>query len=217
MHCFYSENYLVTVHRDDCPSFTEMRERYAKRNKPIERPALLLYKIISGLVDSFFPILADFDDRIDELEDAIFTNAGDAELQEIFAMKRLFVGLRKAIGPQRDMFASVMGGVAELPGMTEDDERYFRDIYDHLIRISELIDTYRDLLTSSMDVYLSTVSNRHEHRDEAADDHRHDLPAAQLADRLLRPELRVPRPAHRRLAAVRLLRDRLRGSSPSSC
>ena len=75
-------------------------------------------------------------------------------------MKRLFVGLRKAIGPQRDMFASLMGGVADLPGMTEEDERYFRDIYDHLIRISELIDTYRDLLTSSMDVYLSTVSNR---------------------------------------------------------
>jgi magnesium transporter len=58
------------------------------------------------------------------------------------------------------MFASLMGEVAELPGMTDEDERYFRDIYDHLIRISDLIDTYRDLLTSSMDVYLSTVSNR---------------------------------------------------------
>ena len=75
-------------------------------------------------------------------------------------MKRLLVGMRKAITPQRDMFASLMGGVAELPGMTDEDERYFRDIYDHLIRISDLIDTYRDLLTSSMDVYLSTVSNR---------------------------------------------------------
>jgi magnesium transporter len=58
------------------------------------------------------------------------------------------------------MFASLIGGVAELPGMTEEHERYFRDIYDHLIRISDLIDTYRDLLTSSMDVFLSTVSNR---------------------------------------------------------
>ena len=75
-------------------------------------------------------------------------------------MKRLLVGMRKAVTPQRDTFASLMGGVAELPGMTEEDERYFRDIYDHLIRISDLIDTYRDLLTSSMDVYLSTVSNR---------------------------------------------------------
>src|SRR5204863_8035787 len=82
------------------------------------------------------------------------------QLEEIFAMKRLLVGMRKAIAPQRDMFASLMGGVAELPGMSSEDERYFRDIYDHLIRISDLIDTYRDLLTSSMDVFLSTVSNR---------------------------------------------------------
>ena len=55
---------------------------------------------------------------------------------------------------------SLIGGVAELPGMTQQDERYFRDIYDHLIRISDLIDTYRDLLTGSMDVFLSTTSNR---------------------------------------------------------
>ncbi|MGE5275349.1 MAG: magnesium/cobalt transporter CorA [Verrucomicrobiota bacterium] len=160
VHCFYSANYLVTIHRDDCPAFLEIRERYSKRAKPIERPALLLYRIVNGLVDSFFPILADFDDRIDTLEDDIFLRATDEQLQEIFGLKRLLVGLRRAIGPERDLFASLMGGVADLPGMEEDDERYFRDVYDHLIRISDMIDTYRDLLTSSMDVYLSTVSNR---------------------------------------------------------
>jgi magnesium transporter len=90
----------------------------------------------------------------------VFVHASDEQLQEIFAMKRLLVGMRKAVTPQRDMFASLMGGVADLPGMTAESERYFRDIYDHLIRISDLIDTYRDLLTSSMDVFLSTVSNR---------------------------------------------------------
>ena len=160
VHCFYSEKFLVTVHRDEAPAFTEVRQRYLKRQKTIDDPGQLLYRIIDGLVDSFFPILADFDDRIDDLENQTFLHAGDAELQEIFRMKRLLVGMRKAITPQRDMFASLMGGVAELPGMTQEDERYFRDIYDHLIRISDLIDTYRDLLTSSMDVYLSTVSNR---------------------------------------------------------
>jgi magnesium transporter len=160
VHCFYSATYLVTIHRDDCPAFQELRDRYAKRAKRIDRPALLLYRIVDGLVDSFFPILADFDDRIDELENAIFLRANDEQLQEIFRMKRLFAGLRKAISPQRDLFASLMGGVADLPGMSDDDERYFRDVYDHLIRISDLIDTYRDLLTSTMDVYLSTVSNR---------------------------------------------------------
>jgi magnesium transporter len=160
VHCFYSERYLITVHRDEAPAFTEVRNRYEKRKTPIDNPALLLYRIIDGLVDSFFPILADFDDRIDELENQTFLQASDKQLQEIFAMKRLLVGMRKAVTPQRDMFASLLGGVAELPGMTAEDERYFRDIYDHLIRISDLIDTYRDLLTSSMDVFLSTVSNR---------------------------------------------------------
>ncbi len=159
VHCFYSEKFLVTVHRDEAPAFTEVRQRYVKRNK-IDHPGKLLYRIIDALVDSFFPVLADFDDRIDELENQTFLNASDAQLQEIFQMKRLLVGMRKAITPQRDMFAGLIGGVAELPGMSEEDERYFRDIYDHLIRISDLIDTYRDLLTSSMDVYLSTVSNR---------------------------------------------------------
>jgi magnesium transporter len=160
VHCFYSERFLITLHRDEAPAFTEVRHRYEKRRLPIDDPALLLYRIIDALVDSFFPILADFDDRIDELENQTFLHASDEQLREIFAMKRLLVGMRKAVTPQRDLFAGLLGGVAELPGMTTEVERYFRDIYDHLIRISDLIDTYRDLLTSSMDVFLSTVSNR---------------------------------------------------------
>jgi CorA-like Mg2+ transporter protein len=91
------------------PRPPEIRKRYAKRKAPIDRPSLLLYRIIDGLVDSFFPILADFDDRIDDLENAIFTKADDKQLQEIFQMKRLLVGMRKAVTPQRDAFASLMG------------------------------------------------------------------------------------------------------------
>jgi len=160
VHCFYSERFLVTVHREDCPAFAEIRRRYRQSDDTIDRPSLLLYRIVDGLVDSFFPILAEFDDRIDELENAIFVRASDAQLQEIFRMKRLLVGMRKAVTPQRDSFAGLRGGIAQLPGLTEEDEHYFRDIYDHLIRISDLIDSYRDLLTGAMDVYLSTVSNR---------------------------------------------------------
>jgi magnesium transporter len=160
VHCFYSQRFLITVHHDEAPAFAEVRKRYQMRKAPIDDPSLLLYRIIDALVDSFFPILADFDDRIDELENQTFLNASEEQLQEIFAMKRLLVGMRKIVTPQRDLFASLMGGVAGLPGLTPEDERYFRDVYDHLIRISDLIDSYRDLLTSSMDVFLSTVSNR---------------------------------------------------------
>ncbi|MFN2593577.1 MAG: magnesium/cobalt transporter CorA [Actinomycetota bacterium] len=160
VHCFYSDKFLVTVHHDDCPAFTDIRRRYAQRSTISKKHSLLLYDVVDGLVDSFFPILATLDDRIDVLEDSIFENATDQQLQEIFQMKRELVGMRKAITPQRDVFASFVGRVADLPGLDRDDERYFRDIYDHVIRISEQIDSYRDLLTGAMDVYLSTVSNR---------------------------------------------------------
>jgi len=160
VHCFYSERFLVTVHRDDCPPFAELRRRYDQRRDPTVRPSRLLYRVMDGLISSFFPILSAFDDRIDELEDQVFMKASGDQLQDIFQMKRLLVGLRKAVTPQRDAFASLSGRLAELPGFERGDEHYFRDVYDHLIRISDLIDSYRDLLTSAMDVYLSTVSNR---------------------------------------------------------
>jgi magnesium transporter len=160
VHCFYSERFLITVHRDDCPAFADIRRRYRKRERAIDHPSLLLYRVVDGLVDSFFPSLAELDDRIDELEDAIFLKADENQLQEIFQMKRQLVAMLKTVTPQRDAFASLMGGVAQLPGLAEEDEHYFRDVYDHLIRISDLIDSYRDLLTGAMDVYLSTVSNR---------------------------------------------------------
>jgi magnesium transporter len=160
VHCFYSQRFLITVHRDECPAFVEVRRRYEHGTTTKQRSAAVLYHVIDALTDSFFPLLADFDDRIDQVEDQTFTNPTDESLQEIFAMKRLLVGVRKVITPQRDLFASLLTNVDELPDMTQDDERYFRDVYDHLIRISDLIDSYRDLLTSAMDVYLSSVSNR---------------------------------------------------------
>jgi magnesium transporter len=160
LHCFYSDHFLVTLHRDEAPSVATLRERYVKRDAPVDDPARLLHAVVDGLVDSFFPRLEAIDERIDSLEDEIFRDAGDAELQEIFSMKRELVSMRKVIAPQRDLFASIAVGVDALPGMTDDDQRYFRDVYDHLIRISEMVDTYRDLLTGAMDVYLSTVSNR---------------------------------------------------------
>ena len=75
-------------------------------------------------------------------------------------MKQRLVGVRRVIAPQRDMFAQLVGNVVEIPGISDETTRYFRDVYDHLIRLSEMIDSYRDLLTGVIDVYLSTVANR---------------------------------------------------------
>ena len=115
-------------------------------------------------------------------------------------MKRLLVGMRKAVTPQRDTFARLMGGVAELPGLSDEDERYFRDVYDHLIRISDLIDSYRDLLTGAMDVYLSTVSNRLNAVMKQLTMIATIFLPLTLGHRLLRPELRLDGQPHRRLA-----------------
>jgi len=120
----------------------------------------VLYVVVDQLVDSFFPVLSQFDDRIDEIEDDILRLPTEAQLGELFDMKRTLVSLRKVVTPERDMFATLLSGVAGVEGMTADDERYFRDLYDHLIRISDLVDSYRDLMSGVLDTHLSTVSNR---------------------------------------------------------
>src|SRR5256714_12678889 len=100
------------------------------------------------------------DDDIDSLEDAVLAGPDDEQLQRLFGLKRHLVSLRKVVTPQRDLFARSIDELAELPGLVLDKRDYFRDVYDHLIRISDLIDSYRDLLSSATDLYLSTVGNR---------------------------------------------------------
>src|SRR5215213_718344 len=79
VHCFYSERFLVTLHHDEAPAFTELLERYEQRHERIDDPVLLVYQIVDALVDSFFPMLADFDDRIDVLQDRMFESPSDEQ------------------------------------------------------------------------------------------------------------------------------------------
>ncbi len=160
VHCFSAEHYLVTVRHDDCPTFVNLQKRYLARPDTLSDASMLIYHVVDGLTDSFFPSLSDMDERIDTLQAEIFADPREEQLQEIFAMKQRLVGVRRVIAPQRDMFAQLVGNVVEIPGITDETTRYFRDVYDHLIRLSEMIDSYRDLLTGVIDVYLSTVANR---------------------------------------------------------
>jgi magnesium transporter len=160
VHCFLSARYLITVHRDDCPSFEELRRRSARQPFLNKQNAGVLHAVIDALVDSFFPELTKLDDRIDHLESAMVHRPTDDQLQEIFHLKRRLIGWRKVVTAQRDLFAGLVAGVVELPGLQVGADHYYRDVYDHLIRISDLIDSYRDLLSGAMDLYLSTVSNR---------------------------------------------------------
>jgi len=161
VHCFYAEHFIVTVRQGESKAMDEVRTRaVAWRHHDAPSSVMLLYRIVDALVDSYFPMMARFDDKIDELEEAILAQPTEAQMGTLFAMKRQLVSLRKLVTPERDMMATLLAGSSDLPGMTDESERYFRDLYDHLIRLSDLVDSYRDLLTSAVDTHLSTVSNR---------------------------------------------------------
>jgi magnesium transporter len=164
VHCFYAENFLVTVRRSGCHSLENMRDRIGQipalangGKRPVR--LILLHNLMESLTESFFPTLSAFDDRIDELQEKIFAKPTKDQLAELFSLQRWLVSVRKLITPQRDMMASLVSGMVVLPGTTPESDPYLRDLYDHLIRISDLIDSYRDLLSNAMDAYLSMVSN----------------------------------------------------------
>jgi len=158
VHCFYSERYLVSVHRDDASSIGEACHTLARLRT--DRRLIALYRLLDGLVDSMFPYLAAMDDRIDDLQDQIFESPKESQLAALFELKRQLVGMRKMVTPQRDMVSTMLSGVVPVPGMTAESERYIRDLYDHLIRISDMVDSYRDLTSGALEAYTSMVSNR---------------------------------------------------------
>jgi magnesium transporter len=158
VHAFYAEHFLVTVHREPMPAIDNAC--HALTRVPTTRRLVALYRVLDALVDSMFPFLTALDDRIDDLQDEIFKNPRSEQLSELFTLKRQLVDMRKLVTPQRDMVSSMLNQVVPIPGMTSETERYVRDLYDHLIRISDLVDSYRDLLSGSLEAYMSMVSNR---------------------------------------------------------
>ena len=158
VHLFISGKYLITVHRDPLPPLDQ--QRHQLEGRVLHSEQFLLYRVFDALTDSFFAVLADMDGEIDELEADVLASPTDRQLERLFSLKRELVAMRKVITPQRDLFARTVDQIAELPGLELDERDYFRDVYDHLIRISDLIDSYRDLLPGATDLYLSTVSNR---------------------------------------------------------
>ncbi len=158
VHCFLAERFLVSVHQADVPAVAEACQTLGRIRT--DRRLVALYRLLDALVDTMFPFLAAMDERIDELQDQIFVNPKESQLAELFGLKRQLVNMRKLVTPQRDMVSAMMARVITIPGMTAESERYVRDLYDHLIRINDMVDSYRDLLSGSLDAYMSMVSNR---------------------------------------------------------
>jgi magnesium transporter len=160
VHCHLSGDYVVTLHRNPYAALDGLKAQFARSETTSKTERYYLYKIIDVVVDSFFPMLADLDEEINDLEDAIVSAAGRRELEETFRLKRLLLKLRKAVVPMRDVFAREIEVITDLAGLEPDSHDYFRDIYDHLIRITDELDSYHEMVASSTDLYLSTVANK---------------------------------------------------------
>ena len=162
VHCFITKKFIITLHHGNCPALARVHDRIGGHHaSEVAAPQVVIfYLIMDTLVDSFFPVLSDFDDAIDSLENAILKNPTEEQLGTLFGMKREVMTIRKVVTPQRDMVASLNAGMVTIPGMTDSGSAYFRNLYDHLIRISDLVDGYRDLISGAMDTHLSMVSNR---------------------------------------------------------
>jgi magnesium transporter len=117
-----------------------------------------LHAILDSTIDAYFPILEQVDDFIDGLEERVFVEFDESALRDVFQVKRLVLTLRRHLQPSRE----VMNVLSNRPSvlLSADAQIYFRDIYDHVLRINDALDTYRELLSSTMDSYLSQVSNR---------------------------------------------------------
>ncbi len=156
---FLGRNYLVTVRTERAPAVEMLADRLAMHPEFLERgPSWLLYVTADAAVDSFFPILDRVDEFIDGLEERVFTAFDDAALHEIFSVKRLVLTLRRHLVPQREIFNVLTN--RPTPLLAPESQLYFRDVYDHVLRINDALDTYRELLSSTMDAYLTQVSNR---------------------------------------------------------
>jgi len=158
-HLFVGEHYLITVHQEPSPQLKELQERIRKSPELTKgRPAFLTYMAIDALVDASFPVLDKLDDEVDELEDEITVQATQEQLKRIYHLKHTVTELRRFFGAQRDVFQALITHGIHL--RQSDMTLYYRDVYDHIVRQYETVDSLRDLLTGAMDVYLSTVSNR---------------------------------------------------------
>lgn len=156
---FVGKNYLVTAHEVDLPLLDKVAVAWQKDPRLTSGGAgMLLYDVMDALVDSYFPILDEIEDQLDEIEDAIFAQVPQKSAERIFKLKRALLVFRRIAAPLRDVLNALLR--RDQPLFSDLAITYLRDVYDHTLRVSDTIDTYRDVLTGAMDAYLSVISNQ---------------------------------------------------------
>jgi magnesium transporter len=159
INLFIGSNYLVTVHYGPMHQVSDTLSRWQAPNSPLgSRISALVWALLDAIVDDYFPLTDRLTERIEELEDKIFLRFDQKALLAIFGLKRDLLNLRRVVAPERDVLNVLLR--RELPIFKSKDMAYFQDIYDHIVRLTDNIDTSRDLLTSALDSFLSIQSNK---------------------------------------------------------
>ncbi len=153
---FVSTEFLITIHESDSTITDRLRRRAEEES--LRRLDRLFYLLVDVIVDEYVPLLDELADNISDLESEVLERPEPDVLSRIFRLKRQLIEFRRITGGMRDVVNAIMRREHGIVG--DDLDPYFRDIYDHLVRTVELIETYRDLLTGSLDIYLSAVANR---------------------------------------------------------
>jgi magnesium transporter len=159
LSAFLGGDFLVTVHREVHKRMDELWERLAGDRRLLGAgPDFMLHAIVDAMVDEHFPLLERIDDCVDNVQDAIFTDPRPGQLDELLHLKRDVNLLRRHSLPQRDLLNQISRGDAQF--IRREHLIYFRDVYDHMFRITETIDVQRDAMAGAMEAYLSVISNR---------------------------------------------------------
>jgi len=153
-------NFLISFQEIQGDVFKIVRERIRKPKTRIRKAGCdyLAYALIDAIVDHYFLILEKLGENIEALEEDLLENPSPETLQTLHEMKREMIYLRKQIWPIRELINSLVKGESSL--INESTSLFFRDIYDHTIQIIDTIESYRDILSGMLDIYLSTLSNK---------------------------------------------------------
>jgi magnesium transporter len=156
---FVGSQYLVTYRSQDIGAVDRLWAACQRDQRHLHKGvAHLLYELADGLVADYMPVFEQLDEAIDQIEERVFTDPDPTLLEQIFALKRAVVHLRRIVAPQREVLNKL--GRGDYAVIDSGDRIFFRDVYDHLVRLYDINESLRDLVGGAMEAYLSVVNNR---------------------------------------------------------
>jgi magnesium transporter len=159
LNIFLGKNYIVTIHKKPLQSIGRVAAASLRTSQFMSRgPDYLLYAMVDGITDEYFPIMERLSSRIDELEDEMYVEPAQEITEEFLALKRNIVLVRRVIQPQKRIFANVNGRYSF--EISEDNIPYYIDLVDLLERLADTVESQRDLISGALETYYSLVTAR---------------------------------------------------------